>query len=103
MTPALLTELCAHLVDATTWTTRHPSCRTLLRWLTEAGFRSATPTHAGGRLACGVFDRLDESERPRDMAEVDALLRLPVEVATSMEAPVETPAGRRDPPITAEK
>lgn len=39
MTPKVLNALCEHLTEATTWTTRHPSCRTYLSWLKEIGFR----------------------------------------------------------------
>ncbi len=103
LTPKILTELCKHLVDAGTWTTQHPSCRTFLRLLKEVGFRSARPTYNGGWFAKRLFDNLTESQRPQDMDAVDKLLRPLVEVVVTMETPSVVPSGEWEPWITATK
>ena len=99
----VLETLRPHVVEATTWTTRHPSCRTLLAWLSEAGFSSATPTYNGAGFAGSLFDVLPESKLPREMTAVDELLRAAVEVVTAMRAPVEALSGEWDPMIVAVK
>lgn len=101
LTPEVLKNLCGHLVEAATWTTRHPSCRTFLRLLRGAGFTSATPTHDGGRFAKHLFDRLDETSRPATLEAVDAMLRPLVEVVIGMQAPAHSRPGEWDPMITA--
>ena len=103
LTPRVLAELRAHLVDAATWTTLHPSCRTLLGWLVEAGFRSATPTYDGGWLARRLFERLPEPERPVELSAVDRLLWPLVEVVAGMEAPSAARPGEWEPWVTAVK
>ena len=103
LTESALEALRPHVVEATTWTTRHPSCRTLLDWLRTAGFSSAAPTYNGGGFAGSLFDVLPESKRPREMAAVDELLRPAAEVVTAMRAPVEALPGEWDPMIVAVK
>jgi len=103
LTPEVLGRLCEHLIEAAVWPTRHPSCRTWLRWLDEAGFGSARPTHDGGWFAGRLFDHLGESRRPVEMDKTDELLRPLVGVVVSMEAPPVAPAGEWDPWITAVK
>ncbi len=103
LTPRVLSALCARLVEAVTWSTRHPSCRTLLAWLAEAGFRRATPTHNGGWFAGRLFDRLGEDRRPKELEAVDALLRPLVAVVVEMEAPPGAGPGEWEPWLTAVK
>lgn len=86
------------LTDAACWTLTHPGCRTWLRWMREAGFAHATPTHSGGRAARLAFDALPPAARPGDLAGVDAVLRPLVAVAVALEAPPELHG-----PITAVK
>jgi len=103
LTPEILGGLCQRLHDATTWTTRHASCRTHLKWLDEIGFSSARPTHNGGWFAAQLFNRLAESERPKTLDAVDALLRPLVEIVVQMEAPASSRTDDWDPWITAVK
>ena len=101
LTPGILTELRGRCRAATTWTTRHPSCPTLIKWMTEIGFDQAQPTHHGGAFAGGLFDRLAESERHPDVEPVDRVLKPLVEVVVNMEAPDSCPLGKSEPWITA--
>ncbi len=103
LTPDRLSALCAHLRYAQSWTTIHPSCRTLLKWLPEIGFRSAKATHNGGWFARGVFDRLSEDKRPQEMEAVDGFLRPLLEVVVTMEAPPTAQPRQWEPWITAVK
>jgi SAM-dependent methyltransferase len=83
----VLADLKPHITDAVTWTNKHPSCRTLLKWLPEVGFSSAQATYDGGWFASRFFDALPETKRPREMAAVDEMLRPLVEVVVTMECP----------------
>jgi ubiquinone/menaquinone biosynthesis C-methylase UbiE len=103
LTPEALSSLREHLADATTWTTKHPSCGTWLRWLKEARFSSALPTYDGGWFAGRLFDQQSEPKRLRDMEAVDELLRPLVKVVTGMEAPSTSKPGVWDHWITAIK
>ena len=96
LTIETLRALRGHLLAASTWETRHPSCASFLRMLQDAGFRSAIPTYDGGWFSARLFDRLPKSGRPKGMEAVDSLLRPLVEVVVGMEASV-----RIDPWITA--
>lgn len=98
LSPQALRELSKHLVEAVTYITQHPSCRTFLRLLADVGFRSARPTYSGGWFAGRLFDRLPESRRLKEMEAVDELLRPLVEVIVTVEAPCEV-----EPTITALK
>jgi len=100
---AALDDLRAHIVDAVSWTGQHPSCRTLLRWLPEIGFSSARATYDGGWFAWRLFDRLGESGRPTEMAEIDQMLRPLVEVVVTMDAPPLVGPGEWDPWVSAVK
>ncbi len=102
-TPEVLTDLKPHVADAVTWTGQHPSCRSWVRLLENAGFASAAPTYDGGWFAKRLFDRLPESKRPREMAAVDEMLRPLVEVVVTMEAPSVAAPGEWEPWITAVK
>ena len=102
-TPAVLTDLKPHMTEAVTWTGRHPSCRTLLKWLPEVGFSSAQASYDGGWFAKRLFDRLPESKRPREMEAVDEMLRPLVEVVVTMEAPPVAAPGEWEPWVTAVK
>ncbi|HUT60867.1 MAG TPA: class I SAM-dependent methyltransferase [Phycisphaerae bacterium] len=103
LTPAVLTDLSTHLVEAACWTTRHPSCRTWLTWLRVVGFSEARPTYDGGWFARRLFDRVGEPGRPGDMEAVDEYLRPLVEVVITMEAPSGSTPGQWDHTITAVK
>jgi SAM-dependent methyltransferase len=91
-------DLGPRVVDAMTYSLSLPGCRTWLKWLHEAGFTSAHATHDGGRYAAGLFDQIDPSDRPTELAGVERLLRPGVRVVSELEAPPE-----RDPMITAIK
>lgn len=98
VTPEVLGRLIPATVDAAASTTRHPSCATWLRWLREAGFTEARPTHSGSEIAGRVFGTLAAGERPDMVERIDAYLRPIVAIAVELPAPVEL-----DPMITAVK
>jgi hypothetical protein len=103
LTPTVLEKLCERLIDSVTWTTKHPSCGTWLQWMREIGFSSGAPTYDGGWFARHLFDELDKSRRPKEMAQVDELLRPLVKVVTNMTAPYSGQPGEREPWISAVK
>lgn len=96
LTVDALHNLRDRLTDAGTCTTYHPSGETLVRWLTEIGFRQVFPTHNGLDVSGRLFSQLDVDRRPADLDAIDAYLRPIVEVVVDLPAPVET-----DPMITA--
>jgi SAM-dependent methyltransferase len=101
LTARVLRELLPHVIEAVAWTTQHPSAVTWLRWLNEIGFASAVPTRDGGWIAERVFDRLPESDRPREMDAVDAMVHPHVLGAVTTRAPSPSSPGEWDPWITA--
>jgi ubiquinone/menaquinone biosynthesis C-methylase UbiE len=101
LSSGVLAELAHRCCAATTWMTRHPSCRSLLTWMHDIGFHWAKPTHDGGRFAGDLFDRLAESERPVELRDVERLLRPPVAVAVELEAPNRSCPGEWEPWVTA--
>lgn len=76
----------------------HPSGRTFVRWLGEAGFSSIQPTHSGIAFARRLFDNLYDNERPKTLEAIDRYLRPMVGIVIELAAPIET-----DPLITAVK
>lgn len=98
-----LPRLCEYLVEAVAWTTLHPSCRTLLDWMEEIGFQSATATYDGRSFAEGLFDRLEEEKRPTTLDDANEILRSAIEVIVTMEAPLGTWSEEWEPWITAVK
>ncbi len=103
LTPDVLEELCTYLLDAVMWVTRHPTCRTWLRLLAKAEFRSVRATYDGGWFSRQLFDRMSPARRPRSVSGIDELLRPLVKVVLGMDAPVSSRAGYREPAITAIK
>ena len=97
----VLEALWGHVTDAATWTTRHPSGSTLVRWLRDAGFTLVRPTRSGRKFAATLFESLAEAERPVEMEAVDARLRPGLEQAVRVEADAVAPPGEWDPMITA--
>ncbi len=87
-----------HIVEALTCTLRHPSGKTLVSWLKEIGFQKVHPSYSGGWYARGLYDRLPQERRPRDLESLDAYLHPLVETFVQFAAPID-----RDPPITATK
>jgi SAM-dependent methyltransferase len=98
VTQEALSRLLPAVVDAGACTTRHPSCGTWMRWLSEVGFGLVVPTHSGAEIAGRVFGTLSEDERPDTLERIDAYLRPIVAIAIELPAPVEL-----DPMITAVK
>lgn len=84
--------------EVATFVLTHPSCETYMRWMKDAGFSDVKPTHSGRSFALRLFDHVDQSGRPQDLAGVDALLRPAVRVVIQLEAPEHL-----DPCITAVK
>lgn len=103
LTQHVLAEFRRHLLEATTWTTLHPSCATFVRWMQEAGFSTARPIHNGGDFAEQYFDRVDEDDRPFEMDDIDTFLFPFIEIITEMEASLTSVPGKWDPWITAVK
>ncbi len=101
LTEEVVSDLARRATCVATWTTQHPSCATWLRWLAEAGFSAATPTHNGGWFAGRLFDELPESGRPRRVEEVDAMLSPLVKIVCEMPAPRTGRPGEWEPWITA--
>lgn len=98
ITVARLEAVASSLTDARACLTKHPSGRTLARWLHGLGFRQVHPTHSGAAAACELFDRVPQTERPVDRQGVDGLLRPVAEMVTDLAAPLDV-----DPMITAVK
>ncbi len=101
LTPETLEALTPKVVETATWTTRHPSCCTWISWMRELGFTSAKPTYDGGTFARSLFDKLPESLIPREMDEVDQILRPLISVITELDAPCKARPGQWEPKITA--
>ena len=93
-----LARLLPAIIDTGACTTRHPSCGTWMRWLSEVGFSQVLPTHSGAEIAGRVFGTFSEDERPDTLERIDAYLRPIVAVAVELSAPAEI-----DPMITAVK
>jgi len=98
-TAEVLGDLRPHIADAATWRTRHPSCRSWLRLLRQAGFTDAHATYDGGWFAHQLFDRLPGPKRHREIAAVTEMLGPLVEVVVTM----EVPPGEWEPRITARR
>ena len=79
-------------------TTIHPSGKTWVAWLAEAGFREVCPTLNGMDMAEGLFHQIAPTNRPKDMAALDALLQPIVKAVVEIATPAEI-----DPMITAVK
>jgi SAM-dependent methyltransferase len=80
----------------------HPSGMTYLAWLQEIGFSAVLPTHNGADAAGKLYHDIPAHERPRTMADIDALIRPAVKRAIQIEAPCGIP-NAWDPMITAVK
>jgi SAM-dependent methyltransferase len=98
LSQALLTELHPYIFETVGCTTRHPSCASWLKLICETGFSDCRATHSGRALARQMFALLAPDGLPASLADVDELLRLPVQAAASLAAPLEL-----DPMITAVK
>lgn len=99
----VLAEIRRNLKDATEWTTHHPSCKTYLKYLREIGFSSAKATHNGGTFAGILYDKLDESERPEEIDDIDTFLLPLIEAVVELNAPTRSVPGKWDHWITAVK
>lgn len=99
---ALAGPLRSHLAEVRLCTLRHPSGRTLLGWLARAGFREAHPTRSGADAAGELYDATPPTDRPADLAGLDALVRPVAARAVATEVPVTADRGF-DAMITAVK
>ncbi len=97
----VLSSLQGVLLDAVTWTTRHPCTATMLRWLEIVGFSQARATHEGGRFASRLYDVLGPDGVPRTRPEVDRMFRPVVDVLVDMDCPEPTSPTDAQPSITA--
>jgi SAM-dependent methyltransferase len=98
ITVPLLEKMKQSISDARVCILPHPSGRTFVSWLKEAGFSKVLPTHSGGLFAEALFDHMPREEHPKDISGVDNILRPLVKIAVGMPAPVTD-----NPMITAVK
>ncbi|MFH1312343.1 MAG: class I SAM-dependent methyltransferase [Candidatus Eisenbacteria bacterium] len=98
ITPDLLDESRPHIKSAQVCTLMHPSAKTFVGLLDDAGFSEVLPTHSGIRLARDLFDDLVGEDRPCGLDALDSLLKPLVETEVGKPAPAEA-----NPPITAVK
>ena len=54
----VVSQLRDHVLDARVCVLRHPSSKTLVKWLREIGFEETHLTHGGGDIAGSLFDTL---------------------------------------------
>ncbi len=69
--------------------TTHPSGKTFIKWMKEIGFSSVSPTHKGNLFVYNLFDNVPEDERPRNLEELDRLLKPLIKVVINLPAPIE--------------
>jgi len=98
LTVPLLEKVRSAVMDARFCSLAHPSGKAMVSWLKDIGFREAIASHSGGEFAVMLFDQLSESNRPKDISSVDAMLRPLVRIVVKMAAPISI-----DPMITAIK
>jgi ubiquinone/menaquinone biosynthesis C-methylase UbiE len=98
VTATLLDEIRPRIVGTQVCTLRHPSGKTFVKLLNDAGFSEVLPTKSGICLAQDIFDYIAGENRPRDLIELDRLLEIPMRLEVVTPAPVE-----ENPPITAVK
>jgi ubiquinone/menaquinone biosynthesis C-methylase UbiE len=103
LTTAILEDLRDHIIETLTWRTQHPSCRTFLNMLSDAGFSSVMPTYEGGGFVHRVLENMDQRPKFNDLAEIDEFITPLVKLAVVTEAPARSRAGQWDPMITAIK
>lgn len=94
----LLEEIKDKVIKAQACRTIHPSGKTWVAWLKEAGFREVIPTHQGNTVASRLFDLYSDDDRLSSLEEVDALVKKVVKTVIGLEAPISI-----DPMITAIK
>jgi len=97
LTSDILMELSENLINAVVMVTRHPSEKSMIEWLKEAGFSSVKSTCSAGRNAKQIFEQIPQELRPKDLNSVDALL-LPI-----VKNIITTPAAKNMGLITAVK
>ena len=96
--PAHLLLLRDKIIDARVCRLTHPSGRSWIRLLIEAGFSQVRPSRSGGDAAAMLFDYTEQSDRPNSLTELDKLLRPAVKRAIFSSANPD-----RDPMITEVK
>jgi len=94
--PVPISQLRDHVVEARVCELRHPTSRTLVRWLREIGFKEVQLMHNGGDLAGRLYDALPEEQRLTTHPELTAWLEPLVRVVVTLPAPEAM-----DPMITA--
>jgi len=70
LTPAVLEKLKPCVKAIFTYTLMHPSCKTWVQWLKEAGFSHVKPTHDAGFVAALMYDSLTPGERNVNLSDV---------------------------------
>ncbi|MFA5524950.1 MAG: methyltransferase domain-containing protein [Tissierellales bacterium] len=97
-TISFLEEIRHMITKAQVCKTIHPSGKTLVSWLKEAGFKEIIPTYSGRIAAAKLFNQFTDEDRPKDMESVDEIIKKTVKVVTELKAPIDL-----DPMITAIK
>ncbi|MDI6740429.1 MAG: class I SAM-dependent methyltransferase [Candidatus Edwardsbacteria bacterium] len=87
-----------HVVDAKLCSLQHPSGKTYLAWLRQAGFSDVKGTCNGGAFTKKLFDQIPVAGRPKCLEELDIMLRPLIKKEVTREAAIES-----DPAITAVK
>ncbi|MBI4727103.1 class I SAM-dependent methyltransferase [candidate division TA06 bacterium] len=93
-----LKALKKRVVDAKLCSLQHPSGKTYLTWLRQAGFSDVKGTCNGGAFAKQLFDQIPVIGRPASLEELDIMLRPLVKREIMREADIST-----DPAITTVK
>ncbi len=98
VTVSFLEETKPMINNAQALKTTHPSGKTLVSWLKEAGFKEILPTYSGRATAAKLFNQYSDANRPNDLASIDEVVKRTVKIVTELEAPIAL-----DPMITAIK
>ncbi len=98
VTVSFLEEIKSMITNVQACKTIHPSGRTLVSWLKEAGFKEIKPTYNGRIAAAKLFNQYSDDNRPNNLDSVDEVIKQIVKIVTELEAPLDI-----DPMITAIK
>ena len=98
ITISFLEEIRSIITKTQVCKTIHPSGKTLVSWLKEAGFKEIIPTYSGRIAAAKLFNQFTNEDRPKDIKSVDEILKKTVKVVIELKSPIDL-----DPMITAVK
>lgn len=98
LTVDVLKRLKTYVTRVTKCRLNHPSGKTFMKLLSQAGFSEARMTHTGKSAALNLFDSYDSADRPKEFNRINELIKPVVRVVIDLEAPLES-----DSMITAVK